>query len=72
MAHAPPHHLTVIRHHGAGHRTSLEYAAGWQVSRVDAHAQQGAGHRLRGVEQVIERPGQVRSGDRGQRRVLVQ
>jgi hypothetical protein len=47
-------------------------AASRQVGWVDAYPEQGASHRLGRVEQVIQRPGQVRSGDRGERRVVVQ
>ena len=39
---------------------------------VDAYPEQGSSHRLGRVEQVIQRPGQVRSGDRGELRVFVQ
>src|SRR5580658_8609908 len=44
----------------------LGQAAGRQGGRVDADAEQGAGDPLGGVEQVVERAGQVRPGDRGQ------
>ena len=49
-----------------------EEGASWQIGWVDAHPEEGAGYRLRSVEQVIECAGQVRSGDRGERRVVVQ
>jgi 2'-5' RNA ligase len=57
---------------GVGHRPPGQGAPGGQVFGVDAHSEQGSGHRLGGIQQVIQGAGHMLPGDRGQRGVLVQ
>jgi hypothetical protein len=70
----PPEQVTAVGHrHGrASLRTGVQRAPGRQAGGIDTDAEQGAGDLLGGVEEVIEGAGEVRSGDGGQRGVVVQ